>query len=144
MSNNGRTYSGGRSAPNEYLPSERTRIMALFLAALYASRFSVRKACQLAGVDRSTVYRWRADDPVFARDWKLVLEALAEDCIEVVFNDALVEENVDSAKWTLERLLRRYGFHKEEEPEADEGSRSRRVVIVRASEKSSENERVDP
>lgn len=41
---------------------------SVFVAAL-ASSGVVRVACQTAGVDRSTAYRHRADDPAFADAW---------------------------------------------------------------------------
>lgn len=111
--------------------------MRLFLVVLYEQRFNVRRTCEIVGVSRWTVYRWRSEDPEFARDWDLILQSLAEDCIAVVLDRALDDLDEDSAKWILERLLRRYGprsFSYKVEEEAEPDRPGRRITIVRASE----------
>ena len=47
------------------------------LAAL-AETGVVTSACRAAGVDRSTVFRWRQDDPEFAAEWEDALEQAAD------------------------------------------------------------------
>ena len=43
--------------------------------------WTATKAAALAGVDRVTVYGWRSDDEIFAKDWNDAVEA-GVDCLE--------------------------------------------------------------
>lgn len=42
---------------------------AAFCAALVAAGGNVTRACEAIDVARLTAYRWREDDPQFAKDW---------------------------------------------------------------------------
>lgn len=54
-------------------PAQRKEAKALFLEELKRVQ-AVSLACDYAGIDRSTVYRWKDKDQKFAADW--------QDCVE--------------------------------------------------------------
>ena len=49
-----------------------------FLQALRETG-NVSRACEAAGIGRSTAYQWRDNDPDFAREWDEVIDALVDD-----------------------------------------------------------------
>jgi len=70
-----------------------------FLRAL-AKTACVASAARDAGVDRRTVYRWRACDPGFARRWRTVLSEACE---------RLHDELMERALQGRERIVYRHG-----------------------------------
>lgn len=60
-----------------------------FCAALAASGGSVTRACQAIDVTRMTAYRWRDDDPAFAKEWDAAkaagLDALEDEALRRAF-----------------------------------------------------------
>lgn len=58
---------------------EKQYIQAVFLVA-FSEQANVSLACEQAGVDRSTVYRWLESDPEFAAGWE-VAEQKADDVL---------------------------------------------------------------
>src|SRR5437899_184848 len=56
--------------PND---EERVAIQATFLES-FASMANVSIACDLANVDRSTIYRWLSSDSEFASAWEVAEE----------------------------------------------------------------------
>lgn len=51
---------------------------------VFADTGNVRVACQDAGLDRSTVYAWRKEDPAFAEAW----EHAARDAVDLLVHEA--------------------------------------------------------
>lgn len=80
---------------------------AAFCAALATSGGSVARACEAIDVARLTAYRWRADDPQFAKDWEqakaIGLEALEDEALRRAFEGVsepiyYLGRNVDTIK----------------------------------------------
>jgi hypothetical protein len=59
-----------------------------FVAQL-ALNANIRCACEAAGIGRTTAYRWRDDDPEFARQWDEAIEAGCDRLEEALFKRAV-------------------------------------------------------
>jgi hypothetical protein len=91
--------------PQFHTLSERDR----FLATL-AQGHSVTDAAIKAGVNRVTVYRWRADDPDFAAGWDDAWEQRGDVLEQTAFNRAVTGwlEPVYTVKGELAGKVRKY------------------------------------
>ncbi len=56
---------------------------------VFRRRRCVTRACRHAGISRATAYRWRDDDPDFARDWDEAQDAFADELESLAFHRAL-------------------------------------------------------
>ena len=56
---------------------------------------SIKHACQVAGIDRTTIYKWRSADAEFAAKWKEAIDASVDDVEAKAFRFAL--EDTDPA-----------------------------------------------
>ena len=77
-----------------------------FLAAL-RELGTVLRAAAAAGVDRSTVYRWKAKNKKFATELKHIREEQDDQAYALIF-DAIQAGDIDAAKWLLTRPARRF------------------------------------
>ena len=81
----------------------------IFLRAL-RDCFVVRTACEAAGINRTTAYRWREKDPEFRRAWESATEDAVDLVEETVFRRA-VDGNDRAASMILKATRAAYKDH---------------------------------
>ena len=68
---------------------------------------TVLRAAAAAGVDRSTVYRWKAKNKKFAEELKHIREEQDDQAYAIIF-DQIKAGDIEAAKWLLTRPARRF------------------------------------
>jgi len=69
-------------------PHERKQVKNKFIEAL-KKEANVTTACQVAGIDRKTSYRWRKDDSKFAEEWDSAVEVSNDVIRRAIFGRAV-------------------------------------------------------
>ena len=77
-----------------------------FLEALRDLGTVLRAAAEV-GVDRSTVYRWKAKNKKFATELKHIREEQDDQAYAIIF-DQIKKGDIEAAKWLLTRPARRF------------------------------------
>lgn len=80
---------------------------ALFIASLHEKGI-VRRACADAGLDRTTPYIWRANDPEFREAWDNALEDATDEAEESLFDMATSRRNVVATIFYLKNNRHKY------------------------------------
>lgn len=109
----------------------------LVLECLIKHFFNIRRACEEAEIDRSTLYEWREKDDVFKEAYEEAYEE-AGDRLEGMADDIAIagERDSDRLKAIEMRLKARYksrgyGVEKREQQHSGEVDVNNQVVIVR-------------
>lgn len=72
-----------------------------FLAALAERHLNVSAACRLAKISYPSVYKQRAMDPQFKREWEEIKDEILDDLEEDQYKDA--KKNPEDRRWILAR-----------------------------------------
>lgn len=68
----------------------------LFLKS-YSSKFSIHAVCETVGVDRTTVFRWRENDPKFAEKFNAIDSQITDTLQQRAITRALTDADQSSA-----------------------------------------------
>lgn len=68
--------------------------------------FTIGKACQLAGITRDTYYHWLEEDPEFSYKMTIAQNFALEVARQNVVNAIIVDKDINTSKWYLERKAR--------------------------------------
>jgi len=84
-----------------------------FLAALEASGGIIETACRSANVGRTTVFRWKKDDPDFCKQWEDIREASVS-LVEAKLLECIARNNITAIIYYLNNKGKTLGYNNTE------------------------------
>ena len=83
-----------------------------FLSCLEESGGIVEAACSNSGVGRTNVYRWRQNDPKFAKEWDVIRDAAAT-LVESKLMQSIASGNITAIIYYLNNKGKSLGYNAE-------------------------------
>lgn len=88
-----------------------------FLKALDSRLLNVSAACEIVGISRSIVYKWKETDKDFAEKYKEVEENFYDKLETVMFTKALTEQDNTMLIWLSKTKMKHRGYVEKVEQE---------------------------